>query len=71
MKAEMLKASDIIKDPEIIDKIEGRYQIIKDISPTNLNQAINIMARKGWKCVNITGGFSTIPNICALMEKPT
>ena len=79
-EAKMIFAPDIIKKPEVIDKIETKYQIIYDQALTNvkfdkLNQAINIMAQKGWKCVNITSmnmpgvfkGAATI--LYALMEK--
>ena len=54
----MIFAPDIVKNPQIVDKIESRYQIIYDQSLTkprldNINEAINIMAEKGWKCINI------------------
>ena len=78
--AKMIFAPDIIRNPEIIDKIENKYQIIYDQALTSpkfdkLNQAINIMVEKGWKCVNITAmnlpgvfkGAATI--LYALMEK--
>ena len=58
--AEMLKASDILDEPEIIDDIEGKYQIIHDESNTgfkfdNLNNAVCLMAEKGWRCLSISG----------------
>lgn len=80
IKAEMISAPVIVGNPEVIDKIENKYQIIFDQALTypkfdNLNQAINIMAQKGWKCVNITSlnvaaGFKgTATFLYALMEK--
>jgi len=79
-EAKMIFAPDIIKNPQIIDKIENKYQIIYDQSIAhakfdNLNHAINVMAQKGWKCVNITtmniaGGFKGVATfLYALMEK--
>lgn len=53
-------AKEIIKHPEILDEIEGRYLIVLDVSISgrldNLEEAINIMAEKGWRCVGFTGG---------------
>ena len=73
--ADMLKASDILDEPEIIDDIEGKYQIIHDESNTGfkfdkLNEAVCVMAEKGWRCLSINAyeaGFIRVMH--ALMEK--
>ena len=54
----MLIAKDVVNKPEILDKIKDTYEIINDSTNTgtlnNLNKALNIMAKKGWKCVGIS-----------------
>jgi len=73
-------AKEIVNKPEIVDEIEGDYLIITDTSLksasfNNLNKAINILSKKGWKCVNITsalmpGGFTGVRADCyVLMER--
>jgi len=53
----MLDAKDIVKKPEVIDEIKGNYEIISDSTQTgtlnNMNQAINLMSQKGWRCVGM------------------
>jgi hypothetical protein len=79
-ETKMILASKIVSNPEIVDEIIGKYQIIYDQALArfkfdNLNKAICIMAEKGWRCVNITsfnlsgGPFSTATHMYALMEK--
>jgi hypothetical protein len=61
-------ATDI--KPEAIDPIEDKYVIIQDQTVihsklNNMVEAINMMAEKNWRCVNITstqatGGFAPI-----------
>jgi hypothetical protein len=50
-------AESIVKKPKEIDKIKGKYLILYDHVTNaifdNLNMAINLMAMKGWRCVNI------------------
>ena len=79
----MILAPEIVRNPEIIDEIRGKYQILYDQTLANfqfdnLNKAICIMAEKGWKCVSITtfnfaagGIISTANYMYALMEKIT
>jgi len=50
-----LEAKDIVKDPDLIDRIPDRYVIIRDdIHFDTLNKSINMMAKKGWQCVSFT-----------------
>jgi len=76
----MIIVGVILKTPEIIDEIKDKYQIICDWSMVKgkfdgLNKAINIMARKGWRCLSITsfgmsgGLLGTDSHMFALMEK--
>jgi len=73
-----LEAIQIVDNPQI--EVEGRYLIIGDTTILkqtfqNLNKAINIMAERGWKCINLTsvmlaGGFTGVRISCyALMER--
>ena len=76
---DMIFAPEIVGNPKIIDKISGAYQILYDQSLghfkfDNLNKAICIMARKGWKCITITSfnmakGFGAANYMYALMER--
>lgn len=70
----MILAKDIISNPEIVGKIETKYQIVADASIASsrfdaLNKAISIMVEKGWRCVNITMYGGTGVWMYALMEK--
>lgn len=77
----MILATKIVAHPDVVDGIKGKYQIIYDqalvgLKFDNLNIAINIMAEKGWHCINISG-FNAAGSILsqafymyALMEKP-
>jgi len=76
----MILASEVIRKPEIVDEIKGKYQILYDQALTkfkfdNMNKAICIMAEKGWKCIsistyNLAGGIlSSAVYMYALMEK--
>ena len=68
-----LMASNIVKKPEEIDRILDPYVLLWDSSVTpgmnNMNKAINLMAKKGWKCISIciepVGGTT----MYALMQK--
>jgi len=78
-KGEMVFANKIVRNPEIADEIEGKYQIVVDQTLAhgkfdNLNKAICIMAEKSWRCINITsfslsGGIAKQSYMYALMEK--
>ena len=76
----MIAVGVILKTPEIIDEIKDKYQIICDWSMVKgkfdgLNKAINVMARKGWRCLSITsfgmsgGLLGTDSHMFALMER--
>lgn len=72
-------AKDFVSRPEKIDEIHGSYLIVFDsanMNPNfdNLNKVINLMARKGWRCINICvleTGVSGIKGdiMYALMER--
>jgi hypothetical protein len=68
----------LLKGEEKIDEIEGKYVIIYDQSMAssthdNLNKAINLMADKGWRCVDICVVFNAkgggAQYMYALMER--
>jgi hypothetical protein len=73
----------LVDNPEKIDEIQGKYLILHDIGfgPTmtfnNMNKAINLMAEKGWRCINISvvsgGSRGLVPyptyDMYALMER--
>jgi hypothetical protein len=76
----MIIAHNIVSNPLLLDSLNDRYVVIFDqtlaeMKFDNLNKAINIMAEKGWKCVNITSFnasgqlLSTAFYMYALMEK--
>lgn len=77
----MILAYNIVSEPEIIDGIKHKYQIIYDKTTEvsgfkYLNEAICIIATKGWRCVSITStrssggsGFASEHHIFALMER--
>jgi hypothetical protein len=61
----MLKAADIVKNPQLVDQIRGRYQTIfdatvglKSLSFDNFDRATKIMAEKGWKAISISGNVN-------------
>jgi hypothetical protein len=75
-----IEAFKIVYEPTIVDQINGKYTMLFDFSLVgdkfdNLIKAINVMADKGWKCVNTTSFnqagtiFSTKNLMYALMEK--
>ena len=67
-----IQACDIEKK---IDKIEGKYVILWDqalvtFKHDHVNRAINFMAEKGWRCINIA--VTEVRGSCygyALMER--
>lgn len=73
---ETLIASHIVHNPECVDEIEGRYQLIYDSSINglkfdNLDEAVCIMGERGWHPVCMTAGerASRLTVIHVLMEK--
>jgi len=75
----MIRAHQIVSDPSIIDNLP-KYQIIYDqtlvsTASENMNRAINIMAEKGWRCINFVvvsapaRAFGTESYMYALMER--
>jgi|GEM_PF-6894469 len=77
----MILASKILSDSSILTGLKDKYLVIYDQALTglkfdNLNRAINVMAKDGWKCINITSYnsagqaiFSQAIYMYALMEK--
>jgi len=79
----VLRAEEIVANPEIIGKIRGRYQMIVEgiglrdpsASPTsqyphNLNRAIKIMGESGWRVVAFsTDSFSLVKPFWVIVEK--
>ena len=77
----MILAYNIVSEPEIVDRIKHKYQIIFDKTTEvsgfeYMNEAICVMANKGWRCVSITStrssggsGFASEHYIFALMER--
>ncbi len=57
----MLGAAAIVKDPSILDQIQGCYQTVLDFSTgvqqNNLDKALKIMADKGWKAISMTSHY--------------
>ena len=57
----MIKAEDVIKNPELIDDCPNQYWIIYEESVPKirghfleyLQKAINIFEKKGWHCITI------------------
>lgn len=51
----MIDAIDLVNNPNI--KIEGKYRTIRDTSfrgyANNLEKAMNIMAKRGWRLVSV------------------
>jgi hypothetical protein len=55
----MKLAAEIIKNPQLLDQYQGRYLIVMDQALTYpkydlLNQAICLMAERGWQVVNMS-----------------
>ena len=80
-KSEMYLAADLVNHPQKIDAIAERYALVLDqttIGPKfkDIAEAVNLMAGKGWNCLNIsvtaettgTKGL-TVLLMYALMEK--
>jgi len=73
-----INVKNLKNNPELLGSIVDRYTILQDNSVVgtcdNLLRAINVMAEKGWRCVNIAVyrdvalGIVTV-NFYALMEK--
>jgi hypothetical protein len=58
-------AKEIVDKPDLLENYKGQYVIIMDQSLTypkfdKLNLAICILAKKGWKAVNITVAPSAV-----------
>lgn len=74
----MVKAKDIIKNPELIDDCPNRYWIIYEESVPKLRgqfleymqKAINIFEGKGWGCITIAP-TAPIRGAFALMRRTT
>jgi hypothetical protein len=65
-----INARDIVKNPDIISLIPGKYVIISDRSDFgNLTRAINIMAKANWKCINMSTMSAGIYMGYILMER--
>jgi hypothetical protein len=61
----MKLAAELVKNPKLLDEYPGQYLIVMDQALTYprfdiLNQAICLMAEKGWQAVNITTVSNTI-----------
>lgn len=76
----MKLAKDIIEHPEKMDDYKGQYVIIGDQCLTfpqfdKLNLAICIMAKRGWRAMNLTVTNTTVgmqaTMAYVLMEKTT
>ena len=71
---ELVEAKKIVKNPEIVDNYEGKYLLVWDSSLVggeykNFEKAINILADKGWKLIQIEA-MSKINALYAVLEKP-
>ena len=50
----MVKAADVVKDPSLVDGLEGKFRTLWDtwrfgpVPYENLEKAMNIMATRGW-----------------------
>lgn len=69
-----IAAPQVANNPKMIDEIEGKYvilynQSITDIKFVDMSTAINNMAEKGWKCLNISAVQSKATLMYALMER--
>jgi len=52
-EGKMLTAAEIVGKPAVLDSIQWKMQLVRDLSNSgrldNLNRAIVLMAEKGWK----------------------
>ena len=80
MKPRTILAYKIVSEPEIIEGVKHKYQIIFDRITEGqyefeyINEAICILADKGWRCVSMTstrtsGRAQSEHYIFALMER--
>jgi hypothetical protein len=70
LKDGTINARDIVRNPDIISLIPGKYVIISDRSDFgNLTKAINIMAKANWKCINMSTMSAGIYMGYILMER--
>ena len=57
-----MQAKDIVEDPESVYRFVNHYVLIQDSSMrgtyTNLIEAINLMAERGWEAVSLAGNSS-------------
>ena len=76
----MLRANEIVGKPELLDRYTGLYLIVVDQALVsagrfdNLNRAVNIAARKGWRPVLMSnvlrpGGIEAI-YMYVMLENP-
>ena len=74
----MIKAEDVIKNPELIDECPNQYWMIYEESVPKIRghfleymqKAINIFERKGWYCITIES-TAPIRGAFALMRRTT
>jgi hypothetical protein len=70
---ECITANQIVSNPELINSIKRKYVLVYNVSATDvkfndLSKAINLMAEKDWRCLNICS--YTVKNaMYALMER--
>ena len=70
-----LAVSDVLVNPEKIDKVKDRYVVLFDEVPEgkdfhDMDNAIKLMTEKGWRCVDmVLLKSSTYVLVHALMEK--
>jgi len=70
---ECVTANQIVNNPDLIDTIKRKYVIVYNVSATDvkfndLSKAINRMAEKNWRCLNICT-YSVKNAMYALMER--
>ncbi|MFH0848631.1 MAG: hypothetical protein V1857_03940 [archaeon] len=74
----ILKADEIVANPEIVEKIRGRYQMIfqtlSELSmkgmPHNLNRAIKIRGESGWRVVAFAADYEVkVTMFFVIMER--
>jgi hypothetical protein len=57
-----LEASKIVEDPTRLDRHDGAYVMVRDTSMmgtfTNLMDALNILAERGWRVVQMVNNES-------------
>jgi hypothetical protein len=69
-----IAAPQVANNPGLIDSVDGKYiilynQSITDFKFVDLSDAINEMAAKGWKCINICVVQAKTTIMYALMER--